>query len=260
MTCLFNHCIYCLPLHSSVSIAPPSTTFIDEIFGIKITSTIQCLSCLDSFDREEDLLSLALSVHNVNSLTDAFTEFVKQEMIENDCVNCGKNSSKAKRITCGKLPPILIIYMKKYLYSTSAIKLLNQVNYEEYLDTSPYITSYFTESNKENQYVYSSNNLYRLYGFICHEGPTPQQGHYYSYIRSSDDNWFLANDDDCKTVSSNKVYNNRDAFVLFYSRVSSASSINISSCQQQQQQQQPRSILTKSNLIDSFNSSVSKSV
>jgi ubiquitin C-terminal hydrolase len=195
-------------------------------------------------------------VYDLNSLTDALANFVKQETVENDCRNCGKNVTKYKRITCGKLPPVLIIYLKKYLYLTSCVKLSHQVNYNEYLDTSPYMTSHFSNSNNENQQANSSNNLYKLYAVINHVGEDPYHGHYYSYIRSSDDRWFIVNDEYCGTVPSNEVFNHRDAFVLFYGRVFDTSDINNSSCQQQKS----TSLITESNPVHSFTSTINSSV
>jgi ubiquitin C-terminal hydrolase len=214
------------------------------------------VSCLDTFDREENLLSLAVEVYDLNSLKDALDNFVKQETVENDCVNCGKNAKKYKRITCGELPPVLIIYLKKYLYLSSRVKLTHQVNYNEYLDASPYMTSHFTNSNNEKQQTNLSNNLYKLYGVINHVGEDPYHGHYYSYIRSSDNRWFSVNDEYCRTVPSNEVFNHRDAYVLFYGRVFNTYDINNSSCQQQQS----TSLMTESNPVHSLTSTINSSV
>jgi ubiquitin C-terminal hydrolase len=202
------------------------------------------------------MLSLAVEIYDLNSLTDALANFVKQETVECNCVNCGDKVKKYKRITCGELPPVLIIFLKRYLYLTSCVKLSHKVNYNEYLDASPYMTSHFTNSNNENQQTNSSNNLYKLYGVINHVGKDPHHGHYYSYIRSSDNRWFIVNDEYCRTVPSNEVFNHRDAFVLFYGRAFNTSDINNSSCQQQKS----TSLMTESNPVHYFNPIINSSV
>ncbi|CAF2882947.1 unnamed protein product [Rotaria sp. Silwood2] len=106
----------------------------------------------------------------------------------------------------------------------SSEKLLHQVNYNELLDVSPYMTSHLLNSNDKKENKNSSNNiLYKLYTVINHVGDDLSSGHYYSYIRSRDDLWFLVDDAHFRNVPSNEVLNHSNALMLFY-----ANTFNIS--------------------------------
>jgi ubiquitin carboxyl-terminal hydrolase 36/42 len=41
---------------------------------------------------------------------------------------------------------------------------------------------------------YKNKELYDLYGIVVHLGDTPRSGHYISFIKASDNNWYECND------------------------------------------------------------------
>ncbi|CAF2075057.1 unnamed protein product [Rotaria magnacalcarata] len=111
-----------------------------------------------------------------------------------------------------------MINFKRFTATFDSIdKLLHKVNYNELLNVTSYMTSdLFTTNDKSRNINSSTNNLYKLYAVINHIGDNLNSGHYYSYIRSSDNRWFLVDDAHCQHASSNEILNHPEAFMLFY--------------------------------------------
>ncbi|CAF3179937.1 unnamed protein product, partial [Rotaria sp. Silwood2] len=218
-----DHFICCLPSHlpisSTLSLEP---TIIDQIFNIKLLSSGQCPSCLYTFKKEEITNILLIEINNLNNLTDALAHFFDREVVSSfTCSNCCKCVKLDKRITINELSPILIINFKRCTMSfDSTEKLSHQVNYNELLDVSPYMTPYSLASSEKTEKINSSNNFfYKLYAIINHIGDNLNSGHYYSHARSVDNCWFLVDDAHCANVSSIEVLNHPEALILFYANV-----------------------------------------
>ncbi|CAF1550399.1 unnamed protein product, partial [Rotaria sp. Silwood1] len=82
------------------------------------------------------------------------------------------------------------------------------------------MTSYSVASSDKTENIDSSNNFfYKLYAIINHIGDDLNSGHYYCYVRSVDNLWFLVDDVHCRTVSSAEVLNHPQALMLFYGKV-----------------------------------------
>jgi ubiquitin carboxyl-terminal hydrolase 36/42 len=60
--------------------------------------------------------------------------------------------------------------------------------------------------------------MYRLYGIICHAGGSPNSGHYYAYVRTSEGVWARMNDEDNQALSAAPPYDHKNAYMLFYMR------------------------------------------
>ncbi|CAF3269861.1 unnamed protein product [Rotaria sp. Silwood2] len=224
----------CLPSHLSISsISSTETTIVDQIFNIKLLSSGECSSCLYTFKKEEITNMLLIEIDNMHHLTDAPVHFVGQEAVRSFfCSNCHKSVILNKRITISELSPILIINFKRCKMAfDSTEKLLHQVNYNEFLDVSPYMTSHLSNSNDKENKNAPNNVLYKLYAVINHGGDDLGSGHYYSYIRSRDDLWFLVDDAHFRNVPSNEVFNHSDTLILFYAHTLNISTIRDTSLQ-----------------------------
>ncbi|CAF3717580.1 unnamed protein product [Rotaria sordida] len=248
---LLEHFVCCLPSHLSISSTLSlEPTIIDQIFNIKLLSSGQCLSCLYTFKKEEITNILLIEINNLNNLTDALTHFFDREVVSSfTCSNCCKCVKLDKRITINELSPILIINFKRCSISFDATeKLSHQVNYNELLDVSPYMTSYSLASNDKTENINSSDNsFYKLYAVINHIGDDLNSGHYYSYVRSVDNLWFLVDDAHCRNVSSTEVLNHSEALILFYAKIFHTSKTMDTSFQQIPQPL--TSLVTEDNIV-----------
>ena len=223
---LLHHLTCCLPSHLSMSsITYLKTTIIDQIFSIKLLSSGHCPACLYEFQNEEVINMLLVEMNNLFSLTDALAHFAGQEVVNGFiCPSCNACVQLNKHITINELSPILIINFKRYAASfDSTSKLLQQVNYDEVLNLSPYMTFHFLNIDKRRESGKSSNKiLYKLYAVINHVGRDLNVGHYYACIRSFNDLWVLVDDINCRSILLDDILNHPDAFILFYAKLPDA--------------------------------------
>lgn len=76
------------------------------------------------------------------------------------------------------------------------------VSYDEQLTLAPYMS--------EKQY----GPTYSLYGVICHAGGGPHSGHYFAYVKGSNDRWYEMNDESVTSAPSPTRMKN--SYILFY--------------------------------------------
>jgi ubiquitin C-terminal hydrolase len=231
ITSLLAHCADCFFSHMSMlPTLRPIQTIIDQTFRIKLLNIIQCSSCLNTNTKEEFVYMLSVEINNINYLSDALAHFVDQEIMTGDnayrCSSCDGLVKATKRLAIHELSPILIVNLKRstgFGYSTR--KEIHHVKYDELLNVSPYMTNQLLESNKENQSNSGLNNsFYRLYAVINHLSSNNESGHYHSYVLASKNMWFLVNDTQYQQVSSEEVFDNKDASIFFYAKTFDAPS------------------------------------
>tara|TARA_B100000925_G_scaffold138995_1_gene104170 strand:+ start:3129 stop:4175 length:1047 start_codon:yes stop_codon:yes gene_type:complete len=132
------------------------------------------------------------------SIYDCLDNFTKNENIDID------DSSKKifKRIQFWKLPKRLVIFFKKFNNKGNKINKLINFPLEE-LDMSKYVVGYNRDKYK-----------YDLYGITNHIGGTGG-GHYFSYVKNFDKNWYKYNDSVVSTLKIEQLVS-KDAYCLFY--------------------------------------------
>ena len=132
-----------------------------------------------------------------SNLYDCLDQFVKPELIIND----GSQKIK-KEVSFWDLPDILIIYLKRY--DNNLEKIDSLIDFPvEHLNMSPYVNGYEREKYK-----------YELYAISNHQGGMGG-GHYWSYIKNIDNNWYKFNDNIVSTISRDKIVS-EEAYCLFY--------------------------------------------
>jgi len=131
------------------------------------------------------------------------------------CNKCKEHKQAYKKLEFHKLPPILVLQLKRFQYTKySRDRLDTPVNFPlEGLDLSPYCTKSATASNDADLM------LYDLVGVSKHIGSLGG-GHYVAYARSSvDGDWYGFDDSDVRRVSAEEVQSDKvGAYVLFYIR------------------------------------------
>jgi len=60
----------------------------------------------------------------------------------------------------------------------------------------------------------NSEISYELYGVIVHEGTT-ENGHYIAHCKQ-ENQWYAFNDENVSMIETEKVLNNKNAYILFY--------------------------------------------
>jgi len=101
----------------------------------------------------------------------------------------GTECDAIKSTSLSKLPPILMIQLKRFCFlENKNCKIMKRIEFEETLD----LTNYFSCKETKNQLP-----LYDLYAVIVHKGDS-DSGHYYVYIKNTKDevnNPFIKFDD-----------------------------------------------------------------
>lgn len=65
--------------------------------------------------------------------------------------------------------------------------------------------------------------MYKLASVLVHHGQTSNSGHYFCYVRNSNNSWYVMDDSHVSQVSLDEVLKQK-AYVLFYVRTPDANS------------------------------------
>ena len=101
------------------------------------------------------------------------------------------------------VPRILIIHLKRFDNEHKKIK--KHISYTSTLDFSK-LVSEKSEAQK-----------YNLISIIVHEGMSTNSGHYFCYVKNSNDLWYLMNDASVSQVSLANVLK-QNPYMLFYEK------------------------------------------
>ncbi|ESS70374.1 ubiquitin hydrolase [Trypanosoma cruzi Dm28c] len=130
-----------------------------------------------------------------------------------------------KRFQLHKLPPVLIIHMKRF--NCMGGKVTKYIQYPKVLNLAPFCTD---KAMKRNATVCRDAGgdekdrscLYELNAICIHEGNLLVYGHYYSVVRARNGMWLLCNDERVSYCDEERALR-QQAYMLFYSRVEPSS-------------------------------------
>lgn len=180
-----------------------------EIFYGQYHSKLTCLKCNKYSNNFDPFCLITLPItQNCNNIYDCLDEFTNNEILDTDnqwkCEHCNNFSNAQKNITFWKLPKILIIVFKRFNYGISTSKINRKIDFPlDNLDMTKYVNGY---------QKYESN--YEAFGIINHTGQL-NFGHYYSYCKNLNYNWYKYDDEDVIPLSSINLDN---TYVIFYRR------------------------------------------
>lgn len=164
-------------------------TFIEELFEGTIISTVKCLTCNNISTSKETFLHLSVDVVPNVSLTDSLRKYCGVEHLNGSnqffCQKCNSLQDAEKSIRISKLPPLLIIHIKRFKYNDKIKdleKLCSRVLY-------PYSLRVPIQSLDED----CISPHYILSGTIVHIGHSGLSGHYVCTV--DDGNKYIILDD-----------------------------------------------------------------
>jgi hypothetical protein len=103
------------------------------------------------------------------------------------------------------VPRILVIHLKRFDNFQRKIKKF--VKYENEINLNKFLFENKTE-----------NYRYRLFSVLVHDGYSINSGHYYSYIKNSNDMWFCMNDSHVSRVNEKEIFQ-QSPYILFYEKI-----------------------------------------
>ena len=141
------------------------------------------------------------------SLIDCFDLYVEGEILDGDNSwfneETNKKTNIRKRIQFWSFPDILIIDLKRFNNRFQKNQILVTFPLDN-LDLSKYVIGYKKECYK-----------YELYG-ICNHSGSVMGGHYTSFVKNANKNWYHFNDQDISLVNTPENVITQKAYFLFY--------------------------------------------
>jgi ubiquitin carboxyl-terminal hydrolase 35/38 len=180
-----------------------SYTYIQKIFGGKISTRYLCKSCNRNSINVDAFRDLQLSFperlqdencdmqYNVQQLLEYYFSTEELNVISNNQYHCGNCKILCNGVRCTEMlepPKNLILTLKHFRYDSrkhTRSKLLHKVFHDEHISVT---VKGSLESN-------STRNVdYKLYAAVIHSGNSLDNGHYYTIARENDTDWFKFND------------------------------------------------------------------
>ncbi|XP_069767450.1 ubiquitin carboxyl-terminal hydrolase 8 isoform X2 [Narcine bancroftii] len=188
-------------------------SIIVTLFQGQFKSTVQCLTCHKRSRTFEAFMYLSLPLPSSSkcSLQDCLKSFSKEEKLTDNnrfhCSNCKAHRDSTKKLEIWKLPPILLVHLKRFSYEGRwKQKLQTNVDFPlENLELSNYVIGPKNNVKKYNLYAVSNH-----YGGL-------DGGHYTAYCKNAvKQRWFKFDDHDVSEISASSVRSSA-AYILFYS-------------------------------------------
>ncbi|XP_016047512.1 ubiquitin carboxyl-terminal hydrolase 8 isoform X3 [Erinaceus europaeus] len=190
-------------------------SIIVALFQGQFKSTVQCLTCHRKSRTFEAFMYLSLPLASTSkcSLQDCLRLFSKEEKLTDNnrfyCSHCRARRDSLKKIEIWKLPPVLLVHLKRFSYDGRwKQKLQTSVDFPlENLDLSQYV-------------IGPKNNLkkYNLFSVSNHYGGL-DGGHYTAYCKNAArQRWFRFDDHEVSDISISSVKSSA-AYILFYTSV-----------------------------------------
>ncbi|XP_066448745.1 ubiquitin carboxyl-terminal hydrolase 8 [Eleutherodactylus coqui] len=186
-------------------------SIIVALFQGQFKSTVQCLTCHKKSRTFEAFMYLSLPLPSSSkcSLQDCLKSFSKEEKLTDMnrffCSNCKTRRDSTKKIEIWKLPPVLLVHLKRFSYEGRwKQKLQTCVDFPlEQLDLSQYVIG--PKIFKKYSLVAVSNHYGGLDG-----------GHYTAYCKNATkQKWFKFDDHEVSEISVSSVKTSA-AYILFY--------------------------------------------
>ena len=226
--------------------------FLENSFKGKITNEIVSLETEYPYysQTDESFYSITVDIKNHKTLEDALNSYVKGEILEGEnkffVEKYKKKISIKKRTSLKKIGNQIIIHLKRFefdFYTFENNKLNDYLKFPMQLNLKKWTRAFIRQNelnNNENdikeeekENLDENKMQYELTGILIHSGANLQSGHYYSLIKSQEDNkWYKFNDNeiteyniekdlekDCFGNLESKVNQyGKGAYLLFYTK------------------------------------------
>jgi len=185
------------------------TTDISKIFGGKLKSSVECKECHHKSEIFENFFDLSLELNKNDSIQKCLDVFFKAEELKGSnkyrCSGCNKLVEASKKFSIHQRPVVLTIHLKRFDNLFMRISKINRhIQFPETLS----LKSYVDEKTSEPL-------VYDLQGMVIHMGSGCSCGHYFSYVKNSNNSWFLMNDEDVRPSQLQNVMR-QNAYLLTY--------------------------------------------
>lgn len=189
-------------------------SIIVDLFQGQLRNTMSCRNCGHVNVKFDPFMYLSLPISDkCNNLDDCLDLFCEEEVLTGDeqwyCPKCKAHVDATKKIDMFMLPPILIIHLKRFKFSSRGTKSKIDRSVRYPLDDWD-----LSSAKKSSNGIYP---LYDLYAVSHHEGNVGC-GHYTAHAKNRFDGaWYDFNDSRCRRIDPKE--GGSSAYCLFYNRV-----------------------------------------
>uniref|UniRef100_G3RID3 Ubl carboxyl-terminal hydrolase 18 n=1 Tax=Gorilla gorilla gorilla TaxID=9595 RepID=G3RID3_GORGO len=180
---------------------------LQALYMIRMKDSLICLDCAMESSRNSSMLTLPLSLFDVDSkplktLEDALHCFFQPRELSSKskcfCENGGKKTRGKQVLKLTHLPQTLTIHLMRFsIRNSQTRKICHSLYFPQSLDFSQVLPMKRESCDAEEQ----SGGQYELFAVIAHVGMA-DSGHYCVYVRNAvDGKWFCFNDSNICLVS-----------------------------------------------------------
>ncbi|CAF3480077.1 unnamed protein product [Rotaria socialis] len=198
-------------------------SIVSETFHGQIRTVVTCKQCGTELETNDSFSFLPLPIPEENNkvqssstrgykLDQCFQTFFQEERIRNHgqwhCDHCGKLTDARKTLCLKKLPPVLILQLKRFNYDLrSYAKNETLIEYDlDNLDLNEYVVQSHRDTSIRYNLIAVSNHWGSLIG-----------GHFVTYAKlPRNQDWYKYNDDRVHKIDKNMHVNNSSAYILIY--------------------------------------------
>ncbi|RHZ89695.1 hypothetical protein Glove_12g8 [Diversispora epigaea] len=164
-------------------------------------------------------LKLDIQRDDVQTIGDALKNFTMPEEVDDLHLSKKGLVRVTKQVYFEKLPPVLTLHLKRFLYDMGGTQKLNKhISYSTTLSIPPELMAPSRKSNTAIEY--------QLFGVVYHHGNSAGGGHYTADVLRHDNEWIHIDDSTISSISEGEVSvdgssnqsSDRSAYILFYMR------------------------------------------
>ena len=175
--------------------------FFGDNFSMNLRSKTCCQSCFRKVEHIEKLFIVPIPFTPNAEISESLEIFFEAGVFQSLCSGCNYRSSVKKQLEITKLPKILIFQLQK----------AENLNIFHRFPSENLSLDNFCEKK--------SNCFYNLYAVCIYRAYAHNTGHYYSYVKKSNNKWYKFNDDrEIHEISLKEIYEDH-VYLLFYEQV-----------------------------------------
>uniref|UniRef100_A0A9L0T621 ubiquitinyl hydrolase 1 n=1 Tax=Equus caballus TaxID=9796 RepID=A0A9L0T621_HORSE len=165
-------------------------------------------------------LQLDIQSDKIRTVQDALESLVARESVQGYTTKTKQEVEISRRVTLEKLPPVLVLHLKRFVYEKTGgcQKLVKNIEYPVDLEISKELLS----PGVKNKNL-KCHRTYRLFAVVYHHGSSATGGHYTTDVFQIGLNgWLRIDDQMVKVVNQYQVVKptaDRTAYLLYYRRV-----------------------------------------
>ncbi|KAB0392229.1 hypothetical protein E2I00_019411 [Balaenoptera physalus] len=165
-------------------------------------------------------LQLDIQSDKIRTVQDALESLVARESVQGYTTKTKQEVEISRRVTLEKLPPVLVLHLKRFVYEKTGgcQKLIKNIEYPVDLEISKELLSPGVKNKN-----FKCHRTYRLFAVVYHHGSSATGGHYTTDVFQIGLNgWLRIDDQTVKVINQYQVVKpaaERTAYLLYYRRV-----------------------------------------